>query len=156
MAFKKMTKQLYPSRLWALVGNPGSGKSTFATQMTGPILVVDADHRFDEVLDLAPGAVYELSNSPADNVDADRINQDATWPEIIAMTERADDPERPQLKQARDGTSFVQFKVKLDSSAENENYAQELKAAAVKASQRERKEMRSAKRQHKKIPHYVV
>lgn len=73
MSFKKMTKQEYPPRLWALVGYPGSGKSTFATQMQGPILAVDADHRFDEVLDLAPGDVYELSNSPADNVDADRI-----------------------------------------------------------------------------------
>lgn len=73
MTFKKMQKSKYPPRLWALVGYPGSGKSTFATQMQGPILVVDADHRFDEVLDLAPGDVYELSNSPADNVDADRI-----------------------------------------------------------------------------------
>jgi hypothetical protein len=73
MSFKKMTKQQYPPRLWALVGYPGSGKSTFATQMAGPVLVVDADHRFDEVLDLAIGSVYELSNSPADNVDADRI-----------------------------------------------------------------------------------
>jgi hypothetical protein len=73
MTFKKMQKREYPPRLWALVGYPGSGKSTFATQMQGPILIVDADHRFDEVLDLAPGDVYELSDSPADNVDADRI-----------------------------------------------------------------------------------
>lgn len=73
MAFKKMEKSQYPPRLWALVGYPGSGKSTFAAQMQGPILVVDADHRFDEVLDLAAGDVYELSDSPADNVDADRI-----------------------------------------------------------------------------------
>ena len=29
MAFKKMVKQVYPPRLWALVGYPGSGKSTF-------------------------------------------------------------------------------------------------------------------------------
>lgn len=68
-----MEKTQYPPRLWALVGYPGSGKSTFATQMADPILVVDADHRFDEVLDLARGTVYELSDSPADNVDADRI-----------------------------------------------------------------------------------
>lgn len=73
MAFQKMTKQTYPSRLWGLVGYPGSGKSTFATQMAGPILAIDADHRFDEVLDLSPGDVLELSNSPADNVDANRI-----------------------------------------------------------------------------------
>jgi len=31
--FKKMVKSTYPPRLWALVGYPGSGKSTFATQM---------------------------------------------------------------------------------------------------------------------------
>jgi len=73
MTFQKMTKQAYPSRLWALVGYPGSGKSTFATQMAGPILAIDADHRFDEVLDLSPDDVLELSNSPADNVDANRI-----------------------------------------------------------------------------------
>ena len=43
MAFKKMTKPEYPPRLWALVGYPGSGKSTFATQMRAPILVIDAE-----------------------------------------------------------------------------------------------------------------
>jgi hypothetical protein len=73
MAFKKMTKRQYPPRLWALVGFPGSGKSTLATQMRTPILVVDADHRFDEVLDLAAGDVYELSGAPSDNVNADAI-----------------------------------------------------------------------------------
>ena len=71
--FQKMTTRRYPPRLWALVGYPGSGKSTFATQMDGPILAIDADHRFTEVLPLAAGSVYELSDSPADNVDADRI-----------------------------------------------------------------------------------
>lgn len=73
MAFKKMEKAQYPPRLWALVGYPGSGKSSFATQMKTPLLAVDADHRFDEVLDLAAGDVYELSDAPADHVDADRI-----------------------------------------------------------------------------------
>jgi hypothetical protein len=71
--FKKMIKRPYPARLWALVGYPGSGKSTFATQMRGPILVIDADHRFGEVLDLAAGDVFALSDAPADHVDADRI-----------------------------------------------------------------------------------
>ena len=83
MSFKKMVKSQYPSRLWALVGYPGSGKSTFATQMRGPILVIDADHRFGEVLDLVAehvvsavaghGDVFALSDAPADHVDADRI-----------------------------------------------------------------------------------
>jgi hypothetical protein len=73
MAFKKMEKQKYPPRLWALVGFPGSGKSTFATQMRGPILPIDADQRFGEVLPLAEGDVYELSPLPADHTDPERI-----------------------------------------------------------------------------------
>lgn len=73
MSFKKMSKPEYPPRLWALVGYPGSGKSTFATQMKNPMLVVDADHRFAEVLTLAEGDVFQLSDQPTDNVDADTI-----------------------------------------------------------------------------------
>ncbi len=74
MVFRKMTRTKYSPRLWGLVGYPGSGKTTFAVQMDGPLLVVDADHRFQEVLDLAGDRdVYELSAVPADNVDADRI-----------------------------------------------------------------------------------
>jgi hypothetical protein len=57
------------------VGYPGSGKSTFAAQMKGPILVVDADHRFTEVLDETENEVYELSESPADHVNPDRIHK---------------------------------------------------------------------------------
>ena len=75
MTFKKMCKPEYPPRLWALVGYPGSGKSTFATQMKSPMLIVDADHRFNEVLGLAGGDVYQLSDKPADNVNADSIAQ---------------------------------------------------------------------------------
>ena len=73
MVFRVMSATSYPPRLWALVGYPGSGKSTFATQMRGPLVVVDADHRFREVLSWAAGDVYELSSEPADNTDADRI-----------------------------------------------------------------------------------
>jgi KaiC/GvpD/RAD55 family RecA-like ATPase len=69
-----MTKSKYPPRLWALVGYPGSGKSTFSTQMAGPLLAVDADQRYQEVLDLAGSrGVYELSDVAGDNIDADRI-----------------------------------------------------------------------------------
>ncbi|MBL7202509.1 MAG: hypothetical protein ISS56_20430 [Anaerolineae bacterium] len=68
-----MIRSEYPPRLWALVGYPGSGKSTFATQMRGLILAVDADHRFSEVLDLAQGDVYALSETASDNTDPDRI-----------------------------------------------------------------------------------
>ncbi len=72
MAFKKMERTPYPPRLWALVGFPGSGKSTFAAAMRGPLLVIDADQRFQEVLGLA-GEVYQLSDTPADNTDYERI-----------------------------------------------------------------------------------
>ena len=73
MAFKKMDKTVFPPRQWALVGYPGSGKSTFAAQMTGPMLVVDADHRFAEVARLAAGEIFQLSDEPADNINAERI-----------------------------------------------------------------------------------
>lgn len=73
MPFRKMSTTALPPRQWALVGYPGGGKSTFAAQMQGPLLVVDADHRFGEVARLAADEVYELSDHPADNVDAERI-----------------------------------------------------------------------------------
>ena len=74
MAFEKMAKTKYPPRLWAMVGYPGGGKSTFSTQMRGPLLVVDADHRFREVLDLAGDRdVFELSDQATDQVDPDRV-----------------------------------------------------------------------------------
>lgn len=73
MAFKRLNPQKLPPRQWALVGYPGSGKSTLAAQMAGPLLVVDSDHRFAEVAGKAASDVYELSDNPADNVDAERI-----------------------------------------------------------------------------------
>jgi hypothetical protein len=73
MAFPKMQTNGYPRRLWGLYGFPGSGKSTFAARMRGPILAIDADHRFDEVSRLAGAGVYALSEAPADNVTAERI-----------------------------------------------------------------------------------
>ena len=75
MAFKKIDTLARPARQWALVGYPGSGKSTFAAQMAGPLLIVDADHRFAEVTKLAGGDVYQLSDNPADHGDAGRIAQ---------------------------------------------------------------------------------
>jgi len=75
MAFRKIDKSIaiLPPRQWALVGYPGSGKSTFATQMVGPLLVVDADHRFTEVARLASDEVFEVSDKPEDHADAERI-----------------------------------------------------------------------------------
>jgi len=72
--FKKM-QPTRPPRLWSLVGRPGSGKSTFAAQMKAPILAVDSDHRFAEVLHLVSGDVYQLSDVAADNVNADTITR---------------------------------------------------------------------------------
>ncbi len=73
MAFKKLEPPAYPRRLWTLAGYPGCGKSTFAARLRGPLLVVDADHRFDEVARLASGDVYRLSDTASDNVLAERI-----------------------------------------------------------------------------------
>ena len=73
MPFATYNAATYPRRLWGLVGFPGSGKSTFAARMRGPLLAIDADHRFSEVLSLAGGAVYRLSDTPADNVTPERI-----------------------------------------------------------------------------------
>jgi hypothetical protein len=41
--------------------------------MCDPLLVVDADHRFTEVAGKAAGEVYELSDNPADHINAERI-----------------------------------------------------------------------------------
>lgn len=73
MAFKKIDRQQLPPRQWLLIGYPTAGKSTFSTQMKGPSLIVDADHRYAEVSGLAPGEVYQLSDNPADNVHAEQI-----------------------------------------------------------------------------------
>jgi hypothetical protein len=48
----------YPARRWLLGGYPDSGKSTFSTQMTPSLVVIDAANRYDEVATLAPGDVY--------------------------------------------------------------------------------------------------
>lgn len=73
MPFAKMSKTALPARQWALVGDPGCGKSTFSAQMRGPILPIDADHRYAEVAHNAPGDVLELSERPEDHVNAERI-----------------------------------------------------------------------------------
>jgi hypothetical protein len=75
MAFRKMVRAAYPPRLWSLVGYPGAGKSSFAARMHGPMVVVDADHRFQEVLSIAQGEVYELSDTKSDNVDPNIISR---------------------------------------------------------------------------------
>lgn len=72
MPFQKMQTKL-PPRQWAIVGHPGSGKSTFAAQMQSPMVVIDADHRFAEVMRHVAGDVFSLSDNASDNVDAERI-----------------------------------------------------------------------------------
>lgn len=73
MPFAKMIKPKYPPRLWALAGPAGSGKSTFAAAMRAPLLLIDADHRFTEVLQLVKGDVFNLSENAADHVVPDTI-----------------------------------------------------------------------------------
>lgn len=65
----------HPSELYITDNYVVTHNSTFATQMTGPLLVVNSDHRFAEVARLAPNGVYELSDKPADNINAERIAQ---------------------------------------------------------------------------------
>jgi hypothetical protein len=72
MVFQKYVKPQYPRRQWLIEGEPDTGKSTFVTQMHKPILPIDADQRFAEVVHLA-GEVYQLSDNPADNISVDRI-----------------------------------------------------------------------------------
>lgn len=73
MPFQKMSKPQYPPRHWALVSYPGDGKSTFATQMKPPLLPIDADHRFSEVVNLVEGDVFELSANATDSIDPEII-----------------------------------------------------------------------------------
>ena len=73
MAFPKLTNQRYPRRQWALVGFPGSGKSTFVAAMRQPGLIIDADHRFAEIIRTHGGNFFGLSENPADNIDARNI-----------------------------------------------------------------------------------
>lgn len=75
MSFEKFQNQKYPRRLWALVGYPGGGKSTFASQMTAPLLPIDADGRFAEVVSMARGEVYQLSDRPEDNTDPAQVTR---------------------------------------------------------------------------------
>ncbi len=87
MPFVKMQKQKYPIRLWGLVGYPGAGKSTFATQMQSPLVVVDADQRFSEVFPLVNGDVYRVSDIAHENTDPHAIskNLDANMPGLNAQ-----------------------------------------------------------------------
>lgn len=62
MALRTKKQPKYPRRLWSLVGFPGEGKSTFAARMAAPLLVVDSDHRFDEVMHLVAGDVLEFED----------------------------------------------------------------------------------------------
>lgn len=66
MGFRKLEPTQYPPRQWAIVGAPGTGKSTFAAQMAGPLLVIDSDHRFQEVARLAAGDVFTVDNAGND------------------------------------------------------------------------------------------
>ncbi len=63
MPIRTKKRRPYPRRLWSLVGFPGDGKSTFAARMAAPMLVVDSDHRFDEVMHLVAGDVLEFEDS---------------------------------------------------------------------------------------------
>ena len=74
MPFQVMKPPKYPRRFWFLYGLPDVGKSTFLAQLAQPLLVVDADNRFGEVLrDFPTLQAFALSDKPSDNTDSDRI-----------------------------------------------------------------------------------
>ncbi len=92
MPFPKFTAQKYPPRLWALVGYPDAGKSTFSTQMRRPMLVVDADQRYSEVLHLVgEESAFRLSDRPVDNTDPNQVaallaaNMPSTYVQTIVV-----------------------------------------------------------------------
>jgi len=89
------------------------------------------------------------------NIDANGINQDASWPEIVAMAQGGG-ADAPTIKQTRQGMTYAEFKVDLRSSVPVNDYAKQLKAEARKSVKRERSAARSALRAHRKMPHYVV
>lgn len=68
MAFKPFVKKKYAPRQWGLVGFAGTGKSTFLAQLRQPLLVIDADGRFNEVADRCRDPVT-LDGNPNDNRD---------------------------------------------------------------------------------------
>ena len=70
---QKIEAPLYPARRWALAGFPNTGKSLFAAQMREPLLVVDADHRFPEVVRIAGCEAYDLGLPVKDYADAGLI-----------------------------------------------------------------------------------
>ena len=74
MSFANLRQlNIRPRRAWALIGEAGSGKSTFTTQLRGPLLIIDADARYQEVRHHHSGDVYSLSDQPADYHDPLRI-----------------------------------------------------------------------------------
>lgn len=90
MGFQKMNKSQLPPRMWALVGYPGAGKSTFSTQMRGPLVVVDADQRYAEVAHLVHEDIYPVSSVAYEHTDphtiAKRLNEN--MPDALATPAR--------------------------------------------------------------------
>ncbi|WP_448208197.1 AAA family ATPase [Azospirillum sp. sgz302134] len=70
MAFRKVNKDAYAPRRWAVKGRPGCGKSHFIAAMRQPALIIDADGRRQEI---KGGDLYELSDTPSDNRSPERI-----------------------------------------------------------------------------------
>jgi hypothetical protein len=73
MTFVNLRKSNHSRRAWALIGEAGTGKSTFTTQLRDPLLVIDADGRYQEVEHHHRGAVLAISDRPADLHDPLRI-----------------------------------------------------------------------------------
>jgi hypothetical protein len=70
MAFKRIDKDAFLPRHWALKGRYGDGKSSFILALRQAAFGVDADGRRHE---LKGGELYELSEEAADNRSVEQI-----------------------------------------------------------------------------------
>lgn len=77
MALTKFNSSKRPRRCWSIAGYPDDGKSTFATSMGGPFMVIDSDHRWDEMIRsgaVEPDSVYTLSETAEDHCSVVKID----------------------------------------------------------------------------------
>jgi len=77
MALIKFNSSKRPRRCWSIAGYPEDGKSTFATALSGPFMVIDADHRWDEMIRsgaVEADSVYTLSETAEDHCSVVKID----------------------------------------------------------------------------------
>lgn len=75
MPFTLVDKNVLPPRRWGLEAFADAGKTTFLMQMRGGILVVDADHRVEELAYMSEANIYSISDRAEDHVTPSKIAQ---------------------------------------------------------------------------------